>query len=116
MNKLDNYLRTHRRRTGLSQSEVAAVLGCKDGGQVSRHERLVRTPALERALAYEALYHASVRELFAGLYEKVERGTFRRAWTLAVRLDRQPPSTVRDGKLAWIRTNCTRDRSPRKKA
>lgn len=116
MKRFHNYLRTHRRRTGLSQAEVGVVLGCQDGDQVSRHERLVRTPELERALAYEALYHASVRELFGGLYEKVERRTYRRAWTLAVRLDRQPPSAVRDWKLAWIRKHCTRGRSHRSKA
>ena len=75
----------------------------------------MRTPELERALAYEALYRASVRELFAGLYEKVERRTFQRAWTLALRLDKQPPSIVRDWKLAWIRANCTPGRPRRSK-
>lgn len=115
MKKLDNYLRTHRRRSGLTQTEVAAVLGCKSGSQISRHERRVRTPELERALAYEALYRAPVRELFAGRYEKVERRTFERAWALALRLGKQPPSVVLDWKLAWIRANCGPRRPRRSK-
>ncbi len=35
--KLANYLRAYRKRSGLSQSEVAYLLGCKNGAQVSRY-------------------------------------------------------------------------------
>lgn len=116
MKKLNNYLRAHRKSTGLSQREVAYLLGMKSGSQVSRHELFIRSPELETALAYQALYESPVSELFAGLYEKVEQRTLQRAWLLAVKLNRTPPSRAREWKLAWIRANCgPRRRSMRSK-
>ena len=40
-------------------------------------------PDLETALAYEAIYKQPVSELFAGLYQKVERDVADRAKVLA---------------------------------
>ena len=37
--KLENYLRTYRKRSGLTQREVAFLVGCRNGAQVSRYER-----------------------------------------------------------------------------
>ena len=75
MSSLPNYLRTYRKRSALSQEEVAFLLGTKGlnkGTKVSRDEHYARTPTLEDALAYEVIYGRPVRELFAGLYEGVE--------------------------------------------
>jgi len=84
--KLPNYLRTHRRRAGFSQDEVAFVLGCRSGAKASRHERHSRVPGLETALAYEALFGVPVRELFAGVYQKVETDVLKRARILEGKL------------------------------
>jgi DNA-binding XRE family transcriptional regulator len=65
---LKTYLRTYRRRTGLSQDEVAWLLGNTCGTSVSRHELGWRMPTLETALAYETILDAPVRELCAGLH------------------------------------------------
>jgi transcriptional regulator with XRE-family HTH domain len=98
MNKLDNYLRTHRRRAGISQAEMAAfLLGTHDGTKVSRYERFARTPGLETALAYEAIFGISVRELFAGVYQRVERVARRRAQLLQKRIG--PVASERIAKL-----------------
>jgi len=70
--KLANYLKTHRKKSGLSQREVAAVLGFKDGGLISRHERSRHVPPLRHALAYEALFCVPVSILFGGLHETVQ--------------------------------------------
>jgi transcriptional regulator with XRE-family HTH domain len=77
--RLENYLKTHRKRARLSQEEVACLLGSRDGTCPARHEAFGRTPSLETALAYEAIYGVPVRELFAGTYERAERETARRA-------------------------------------
>ncbi len=77
--RLENYLKTHRKRARLSQREVAWLLGSRDGTCPARHESFVRTPSLKTALAYEAVYGVPVRELFAGTYERAERETARRA-------------------------------------
>jgi DNA-binding XRE family transcriptional regulator len=85
--KLENYLRTYRKRAGFSQDEVAYLLGTRDGTKTSRHERLKRTPSLETALAYEAIFDVPVRELFAGVSARAERLARRRACLLRNRLN-----------------------------
>ena len=83
---LSNYLRTHRKHAGFSEREVALLLGCRDASRISRYESFHRCPPLEIALAYEALFHTSVRELFTGFYRKVARETASRAQALTERL------------------------------
>jgi hypothetical protein len=55
------------------------------GIKVSRDENCARVPDLQTALAYEAIYGKPVRELFAGLYERAERGVAVRARILGHR-------------------------------
>jgi transcriptional regulator with XRE-family HTH domain len=64
-----SYLRSHRKRSGLSQKEVATLLGYLHEGEISRHERLLSVPPFHVALAYEALYRVPVAEIFPGAYE-----------------------------------------------
>ena len=60
------------------------------GGKVSRDENYSRTPTLEFALAYEAIYGKPVRELFDGLYEQIARDVSSRAKLLSYRKHDQP--------------------------
>jgi DNA-binding XRE family transcriptional regulator len=83
--RLENYLKTYRKRAGLSQTEMAYLLGSRDGTCPARHEGFIRTPSLETALAYEAIYGTPVRELFAGVYVRAEREAMRRARVLRKR-------------------------------
>ncbi len=81
--KLKNYLRMYRKKAALTQVEIAYLLGCKDGARVSRYERFKSLPTLETALAYEAIFRIPVRDLFAGVFEEVERKTLRRIERMA---------------------------------
>src|ERR1022692_4429112 len=65
--KLPNYLLSHRKRSALSQTEVAFLLGIQGGARVCRHERFTLDPGLQSAIAYEAIY-----EHFPGLVKKVQ--------------------------------------------
>lgn len=89
MASLPNYLRFNRRRASLTQEEVAFLLGVKGlmdrGIKVSRDESSARTPSLEAALAYEAIYGIPVRELFAGLYAQAEQRVAEKAKLLRLR-------------------------------
>jgi len=71
-NRLVNYVRAHRKRAGLSQREVALILGYGDEGVISRHELFRTVPPLLMALGYEAIFRTSVSELFPGLRETIE--------------------------------------------
>jgi DNA-binding XRE family transcriptional regulator len=67
--RIASHLGTHRRRSGLSQLELARLVGHRNSGRVSRHERGVTLPPLSVALAYEAVFHVPVHELFPGIHE-----------------------------------------------
>src|SRR5713226_9791380 len=84
---LHNYLRTYRKRAGLSQVELALLLGSQSGAKVSRYEHTARRPSLETAFAYEVVLHTALRDLFAGMYRDVEKQTRKRAWTLLRKLE-----------------------------
>src|ERR1700730_2376625 len=71
---INNYLRTYRKRSGLTQSEVAFLLGCKDAGQVSRYERHRRLPTLRMALACASILRVPLEKLFFGIQKEVDRG------------------------------------------
>jgi transcriptional regulator with XRE-family HTH domain len=97
--KLQNYLRTYRKRNSLSQDEMAFLLGCQSGTKVSRYERHARRPSLETLFAYEMVFAAPARELFAGVYQKVEKKIQNRAHLLTRKLSRATPTPMATRKL-----------------
>ena len=93
MSSLSNYLSSNRKRLALSQEEVGFMLGINGEGKgtkVSRDENSAREPSLQAALAYEAIYGKPVRELFAGLYERIEQDVAQRARILTFRKNVKP--------------------------
>jgi transcriptional regulator with XRE-family HTH domain len=88
--RLPNYLRSNRKRLGLSQEEVAFLLGTTNGAKVCRYERFSRLPSLETALACEVIFKISTRELFSGLYQKINHKVVERAKVLTHRIRRRP--------------------------
>lgn len=65
-------LRTYRRTWGLTQKELADLLGFESRTQVSRIEHGKRVPGLEIALACTTLFGVSLGELFPQLAVEVE--------------------------------------------
>jgi len=100
---LPNYLLTHRKRIGLTQKELAFLLGCQDTSKVSRYELFSRMPVLETALAYEVIFGTSIQELFAGVYEEIERNVLKRAELLVQKLYTESPDLLTARKLEHLR-------------
>jgi len=104
--RLENYLKTYRRKSGLTQSEVAFLLGWKNGAQLSRYEKRHTLPPLRTALACEAIFGVPAGELFAGLRKSVGREVSSRIGRLDTDfrkkkgLGRQGRPTAR--KLSWL--------------
>jgi transcriptional regulator with XRE-family HTH domain len=96
---LPNYLRSNRKRSGLSQDEVAFLLGAQSGAKVCRNERFVREPSLATALAYEAIFQRPASELFGGLYQEIEKQVADRAKALSYRTNYQKPTRQNVHKL-----------------
>lgn len=95
MARLPNYLRSNRKRQALSQEEVAFLLGTHGRTKVCRHEQFTQEPDLTAALAYELILQKPASELFAGLYQQVQRKIAARAKILAHKIDLEPASHQR---------------------
>ncbi len=113
---LPNYLRAHRKRTGLSQKEVSFLVGSDSEARISRHERRKQTPALRTLLAYEILFGTPIRELYSGVAWEVEKSLKQRIRLLLKKLAKTRRTCVSAGKLkallAVFKPKGSRDRSP----
>jgi len=102
--QLSNYLRSNRKRLGLSQDEVAFLLGAQSGAKVCRYERFVREPSLSTALAFEAIFQKPVSELFGGIYQEIEQSVAARAKALTYKTDYQNPTRENAHKIQALKS------------
>jgi transcriptional regulator with XRE-family HTH domain len=79
---LDNYISMHRMQAGLSQDELAIMLGLEGRGSVARYELALRLPELQTLLALELIFDEPLQKLFAGVAQKVRADIPRRARAL----------------------------------
>lgn len=87
MDYIDHYaLRSHRKNSGLSQEDVATLIGVQSPSQVSRHENGEREPDLRMALSYRIVFDAPVKHLLPLLYRDVAQEVNMRAGVLTERL------------------------------
>jgi len=89
---LDNYIQMHRQQVGLSQDELSFLIAVEQRGSVSRYEQGLRFPNLETLLALEIVLNQPVRELFAGIAERVGDNVESRARALLESLTDDNPS------------------------
>lgn len=97
-----HYLKTYRRRSALTQRQVAWLLGCRAGSKVSRYERFARTPSLPTVIAYELILGTPARELFKGTFQAVILATARRARYLIRLLKRCRTSPLINTQIAAL--------------
>ena len=100
---LQTYLRTYRKRTGLTHDEVAFLCGGMNGAGMCRHEAGKRLPTLRVALFYEFILGASISEIFEGVFLDVRGVAQTRIKGLVKGLERERPSPSRDHKIAFLR-------------
>jgi transcriptional regulator with XRE-family HTH domain len=74
-----NLLRAYRKRTALSQKEIAFLIGSQSASKVSRYEKMTREPELKTALALEAVFKCPISDLFPALFEQIQAAVRRRA-------------------------------------
>src|ERR1700674_3816351 len=67
-----NYLRSYRLRWGLSQGELANLLGWRGAEVVSRIEKKQRPPTLKLVIACFILFGTSAAELFPDISSNIE--------------------------------------------
>ena len=114
-----SYLRTYRKKSGLSQSELAEVLGLISEWRISEHERSITIPRLLTAISYEIIFNVPISKLFPGVYETVRGNVESRLAELEARLQESDAkgraATPIARKLEWIyeRKNRTVDEPAR---
>jgi transcriptional regulator with XRE-family HTH domain len=67
-----NYLRTYRKKLGLTQREVAEILGFKSAGQLCDLELGSVMPTTRDCVAFGVLYKRSFRELWPNTNSDIE--------------------------------------------
>ena len=76
------YLRPYRRRWGLTQKELATLVGMRAASVISRIERGDRSPSLAMVVACQILFGVSVVEIFPALYDGLEEEVVTRSYAL----------------------------------
>ena len=104
MVKLKNYLRMCRKRIGLSQEEVAYLLGSDNSAtQVLNYEKSQHLPCLKTLLAFEAIFGVPANELFAGVLQQVEKEIKPRVQLLVQKLEKEEQDRKTKYKLAMLK-------------
>jgi hypothetical protein len=85
-----NYLRSYRLRWGLSQSELAYLLGWSRSEVISRVEMKQRAPTLKLVIGCFILFGSSAAELFPDLSSAIEAEVMARTWEMYERIQGDP--------------------------
>jgi transcriptional regulator with XRE-family HTH domain len=100
--KLPSYLRTYRRRSGLTQAELAFLMGVASGTHVSHYERLRRGPSFVTALKFRAILGVQPEDLFPGIFAEVDEAVIKRARVLVDRMKDAPETPALKRKRAAL--------------
>lgn len=92
---LKSYLRTFRRSRGLTQKELAFLIGAESASTVSRLEQLKRLPNLAAAFACRVVFDTSGIEIFPGLFFEIKQAVEARANELYQELQGDPSVATR---------------------
>ncbi|MGE0356502.1 MAG: helix-turn-helix transcriptional regulator [Burkholderiales bacterium] len=78
------YLRTYRRVWGLTQRELATLLGLQSPSHVSRleHGKCKRGPSYETALACQVLFGIEPRDMHPAIHRAVEERVMRACYLM----------------------------------
>ena len=90
-----SYLRPHRRRWGLTQQELAFLMGVKSRTAVSRIEGSKRRPSLDAVFICMMIFNMPALELFPGLMSELYNGIHDRASELYEVLQGDPSNAAR---------------------
>jgi len=102
--RLPNYVRAARKEAGLSQGELAFLLGCRSAAKVSRYERFARSPGVPTIFACAIIFHIPPEKLFAGLYAAALSAVVPRATKLLREFNPTDSSPAATRKIRLLKT------------
>jgi transcriptional regulator with XRE-family HTH domain len=92
---LPSYLHTLRKQWGLSQPDLASLLGITGSG-LCRFENLSRRPTAELIIAAEVIFGHGAKDVFPAFYHDIERSIVDRARAEHDRLESQTDPTTHE--------------------
>jgi len=111
------YLRTHRRNWGLTQKELAKLIGSASSVQISRYENGKRNPKIEVALACQVIFGIPPSTMFPDAYALVEEEVMRNMYRMDLALENTISLVeLRKRELFNIALKRAIDESPKTKA
>jgi|ERR1700679_995920 len=90
---LPSYLHTLRKRRGLSQPDLASLLGVT-GSALSRFENRSRRPTAKLLIGAEVIFGQVPKDVFPAFYRNIERSIVERARARRANLESQPGAAV----------------------
>jgi transcriptional regulator with XRE-family HTH domain len=90
-----SYLRALRRRCGLTQKELAYLIGADTGSVISRVEGLKRLTSTGATLAIALVFNTTPSELFPTTFAEMREDVHRRVTDLYEELQGNPSATTR---------------------
>jgi transcriptional regulator with XRE-family HTH domain len=87
MRTFKNYLRTYRKRVGLSQRQLAAVLGLKSSTRISEMELGKGLPNARECIVFRLLFKRPIEEMWPGIRAHAESKTLQKLWQLLAQLE-----------------------------
>lgn len=92
--KLGNYLRTYRIRAGLTQRDVAVLLGLEAASTISRTEKGKRIPSVHFLLGYSVLFKIPPEDLVPGICRDMEKAILDRTRFLTEKLRKRRATSM----------------------
>jgi transcriptional regulator with XRE-family HTH domain len=89
-----NHLKSYRKQGGLSQTELAQLLGRKDRTSISRIESGARNTTYRELFGLEVVFGVRPSVLFPTYYEAVEEHVMRHAAVLSAKIERRSSRTA----------------------
>jgi transcriptional regulator with XRE-family HTH domain len=96
-------LKSHRKRSGFTQEDVAILIGVQSASQVSRHESGEREPDLRAAIAYRIVLDAPFAHLLPKLFREIAKEVEARASQLAGQLAKKESGLHQAERLELLR-------------
>lgn len=103
-----NYLRTHRKQTQITQSDIAFLLDKEDRSHLSRCERGNRAPSISMLIAYHLLFDTPVVSFFATQRRTIREDLIERIDLLITELGRETHTENVRLRIAYLQNALTR--------
>lgn len=103
-----NYLRTYRRQTRITQSDIAFLLSFPYKNEICRHEKGKRPPSLDVVLAYHVLFNVPILDFFPRQLAAVKQGMADRIPLLVDMLKQQEMTDALQSRIDSLNDTFTR--------